>query len=76
MNDDGYMSHGPLPSAQGINLLPNRITDDVFKDIAANRAKLEDAAKLGLESLNRQGIQLLTDLDGAYKIVFGRRDRT
>src|ERR1700752_1706837 len=36
-----------------------KLTDDVFKDIAANRSKLEESAKLELESLNRQGIQLL-----------------
>ena len=43
-----------------------KLTDDVFKDIGANRAKLEEGAKLDLESLNRQGIQLLTDLNDAF----------
>ena len=43
-----------------------KLTDEVFKDIAANRAKLEESAKLALESLHRQGIQLLTDLDDAF----------
>jgi len=43
-----------------------KLTDAVFKDIRANRAKLEEGAKLDLESLNRQGIQLLTDLNDAF----------
>jgi DNA protecting protein DprA len=43
-----------------------RLPEGVFKDVLANRAKLEEGAKLELGSLARQGIQFLTDLDDAY----------
>jgi DNA processing protein len=43
-----------------------KLTEDVFKAIATNRAKLEETAKLDLELLARQGIQLITDLDEAF----------
>jgi DNA processing protein len=43
-----------------------KITEEVFKGIAVNRAKLEEGAKLELEALARQGIQLLTDLNDAF----------
>ena len=43
-----------------------KLTEDMFKDIAANRAKLKEGAKLDLEALARQDIKLLTDLDDAF----------
>jgi DNA processing protein len=43
-----------------------RLPEVVFKDVLANRAKLEEGAKHELASLARQGIQFLTDLDDAF----------
>src|SRR5688572_16289100 len=43
-----------------------KLSENVMKDIADNRAKLEEGAKLDLEQFARQGIQLLTDLDEAF----------
>jgi DNA protecting protein DprA len=43
-----------------------KLSENVIKDIADNRAKLEEGAKLDLEEFARQGIQLLTDLDEAF----------
>jgi DNA processing protein len=43
-----------------------RLPEVVYKDVLANRAKLEEGAKHELASLARQGIQFLTDLDDAF----------
>jgi predicted Rossmann fold nucleotide-binding protein DprA/Smf involved in DNA uptake len=43
-----------------------KLTDEVLKDLATNRAKLEDTAMLDIELLARQGVRLLTDLDDAF----------
>jgi DNA protecting protein DprA len=43
-----------------------KLSENVMKDIAYNRAKLEESAKLDLEQFARQGIQLLTDLDETF----------
>jgi len=43
-----------------------RLPEVVFKDVLANRAKLEEGAKNQLASFARQGIQFLTDLDDTF----------
>jgi DNA processing protein len=43
-----------------------RLPEGVFKDVLANRAKLEESAKHELAALARQGIEFLTDLDDTF----------
>lgn len=57
----------PLPELHRISSKAGlKLSENVMRDIAENRAKLEKGASLDLEEFARQGIQLLTDLDDAF----------